>query len=68
MDGFTPVVGDAIFPPDPIPVVPPILPVPGLTLEQRIAAIEAKLGGLPADRSGAVSWDHVGKILWVPNA
>lgn len=42
----------------PLPVIP--------TCEQMAAAAAQSLSGLPADRSGAVHWDHVQKKLYVP--
>lgn len=49
-----PTTGDVL----PVPVIP--------TCEQMAAAAVQSLSGLPADRSGAVHWDHVQRVLYVP--
>lgn len=44
----------------------PVIPIPVVpTCEQMAAAAVQTLSGLPADRSGAVHWDHVAKVLYV---
>lgn len=49
---------------DPLEVIPPPVPVP--TCEELVGMVIAALSGLPTDRSGPVSWDHVAKKLYVP--
>ena len=57
----TPVLDNAVSEAVPLPL--PIIP----TCEQMAMAAVQSLSGLPADRSGAVHWDHVLKVLYVPN-